>query len=54
MYLGAGALNGKDLLSNDGENLQVDPVKLVEAGPSARGSETLEELAHCLGKGKTE
>ena len=43
-------LDRRDLLCNDRENFQVDPVKFVEARPRAGHGQALEELAHGLGK----
>ena len=38
-------LDGKDLLRNNRQHLQIDPVELIEAGPGTARSESLEELA---------
>ena len=35
-----------DLLGHDGEDLHVDPVELVEAGPGPGLGQALQELAH--------
>ena len=43
---GDGALDGEDLLRDDGEHLEVDAVELVEARPIAARGEALEELGH--------
>ena len=40
--------NGQQLLSNDGENLNVDAIKFVEAGPSTGLSQPGKETAHHL------
>ena len=41
------SLDGQNLLCNNREHLQVNPVEFVEAGPRTTGGEPLEELAQC-------
>lgn len=39
-----GSLNAQNLLSHDGQHLQLDTVELVKAGPGARRGQTFKKL----------